>query len=162
MKMKKDKLKISDVAQIIGVKKSIIRQWETELNLKMNENLYTEKDVNTLTDIKKLIKIKGLSIEEVKSKIAKTVALTLPATKYVEAKKDRTELSTQPITKKNDTLISEDNKSKNIPSQKIKRIEVTSKKKKELKEKTITIPQEFLSNIHIIKKHLIKLKDLLS
>ena len=84
--MKKNKLKIGDIARELGIKKSIIRQWEQEFNLKTSENdkqHYSSEDITVLNTIKDLIRTQGLSIDDAKKQLQQMH----PATKYIEEPK---------------------------------------------------------------------------
>lgn len=81
--MKKNKLKIGDVARELGIKKSLIRQWEQEFGLKTGEQAehqryYSSDDMTILSTIRDLIRTQGLSIHEAKAHLK-----TLPATQVV-------------------------------------------------------------------------------
>lgn len=84
-RMKKIKLKIGDVAKQLGIKKSIIRQWEQEFELKTHDTsqehnrYYSAEDLTVLSTIKNLLRTQGLSISDAKKQLK-----TIPAVKYVE------------------------------------------------------------------------------
>ena len=81
------------MAKQLGIKKSIIRQWETEFGLKATEaapeqnRYYSSDDMNLLMTIKDLIRTKGLSISDAKAHLQ-----TLPAVKYVEPQKEESKI----------------------------------------------------------------------
>lgn len=81
--MKKNKLKIGDIAKELGIKKSIIRQWEQEFGLKTidqsEHRYYSPEDMSTFLTIRDLLKVQGLSLDDAKAHLK-----TLPAVKYVE------------------------------------------------------------------------------
>lgn len=80
--MKKNKFKIGDVARELGIKKSIIRQWELDFNLKTSENqhYYSSEDLTVLKTIKDLLRTQGMSIDDAKKQLQQT----FPAKKYVD------------------------------------------------------------------------------
>jgi len=91
--MKKNKLKIGDVARELGIKKSIIRQWEQEFNLKTSQQdkqHYSSEDMTVLRTIKDLIRTQGLSLDDAK----KQLQSMNPATKYIEEQKEEVHVHT--------------------------------------------------------------------
>lgn len=87
--MKKNKLKIGDIARKLGIKKSIIRQWEQDFNLKTSDNqhYYSSDDLTVLKTIRDLLRTQGMSIDDAKKQLQQM----LPATKYVDNKQPQSE-----------------------------------------------------------------------
>ena len=95
--MKKNKLKIGDVARELGIKKSIIRQWEQEFNLKTSKHdkqHYSSEDLIVLKTIKDLIRTQGLSMNDAK----KQLQSMSPATKYIEEPKQHVHIPKKKMT----------------------------------------------------------------
>lgn len=74
-----DKLyyKIGEVAQVVGVKASVLRFWESEFEFlrpeksSTGQRLYTAKEVTLLHEVKRLLYSEKFTIEGVKKKISR-------------------------------------------------------------------------------------------
>ncbi len=67
--MKRDRLRIGDVARELNIKKSLIRLWEKEFGLNTQKNTYTIEDMKVFVNIKELVRTKGLSIDQAKAEL---------------------------------------------------------------------------------------------
>lgn len=89
--------KISEVAQITGVKPYVLRYWESEFQIapaksKANQRVYERKDIETILRIKNLLYIEMFTIagakkkikEEIKSGAFKNIALESSRKKRME------------------------------------------------------------------------------
>lgn len=73
-----DKLyyKIGEVAQLVGVRTSVLRFWETEFvflrpeKSSTGQRLYTKKEVDLLQEVKRLLYTEKFTIEGVKKRIS--------------------------------------------------------------------------------------------
>lgn len=75
---------ISEVSKLVGVSNSQLRYWETEFpNLQPNKNRhgdrrYTVKDIDTIKEVKRLLKEEGYTIAGAKKAIKSKNATTQP------------------------------------------------------------------------------------
>lgn len=86
-----DKLyyKIGEVAQIVGVKTSVLRFWESEFEFlkpeksSAGQRLYLKKEVELILEVKRLLYIEKFTIEGVRKRISHRGKIILNNTKQV-------------------------------------------------------------------------------
>ncbi|OHB25245.1 MAG: transcriptional regulator [Desulfuromonadaceae bacterium GWB2_53_15] len=86
-----DKLyyKIGEVAQIAGVKTSVLRFWETEFDFlkpeksSSGQRLYLKKEVELILEVKRLLYIEKFTLEGVRKRISHRGKILLNETKLV-------------------------------------------------------------------------------
>ncbi len=180
--MKKNKFKIGDVARELGIKKSIIRQWEQDFNLKTSENqhYYSSEDMTVLKTIKDLLRTQGMSIDDAKRELQQM----FPATKYVDKPQPQLEEPSKPELEKQATeppAQSQETAPVEIENEPKKVIQVVPKKKKEamtlapvkskpvekieekfdLQQKAATDSKNVHSQLSLLKQKLLNFKKLL-
>jgi len=85
MKMKKNQLRIGDLAEQIGVETSVIRFWEKEFGIAAQrsqggQRYYTERDLQKFQQIKELLYEKKFTIAGAKDALKNKNALFVPTT----------------------------------------------------------------------------------
>lgn len=90
--------KIGEVAQIAGVKTSVLRFWETEFvflrpeKSSTGQRLYLKKEVDLILEVKRLLYIEKFTLEGVRKRISNRGKLLLNDTTTVSSGTDHTNL----------------------------------------------------------------------
>jgi DNA-binding transcriptional MerR regulator len=71
IKEQKKKIKLSELSDLLKVKKSTIKQWEKDFNLQPTGSLYSEQEITLFKKIKQLLHQKGAPLETAKKEIEK-------------------------------------------------------------------------------------------
>lgn len=74
-------LALGDIAKELKIKKFVLRNWERELNLNTvsgSKKIYTEKEIDLFSQVKKLVYEEGLHLEQVRQEL-ETKGLLNPA-----------------------------------------------------------------------------------
>ena len=78
--------KIGEVSQITGLEAYVLRFWESEFPLlapkksRGNQRVYTRKEIDLISQIKKMLYQEGMTIAGAKKRLARSSKLALPAT----------------------------------------------------------------------------------
>ncbi len=76
IKEQKRKIKLSELSDLLKVKKSTIKQWEKDFNLQVKGSLYCEQEIYLFKKIKQLLHQKRTSLENAKKELEKFFAAT--------------------------------------------------------------------------------------
>ncbi len=165
--MKKLYYSISEISKILDEAPHILRNWEKEfpmLKPKKNRSgnrIYSEKDLNVLKEIKKLIRIEKLSQKKVKKILEENISINNIIIKPINSpdneintvtKKDKSNIVKKRAEKTIEEIILAKNDIKNIKEENNSNLNINSNLIIENKEKNEELKNFLVSLIEKIKK----------